>query len=407
MAPVGMRAHLAETLGASNNNNNNNLIEWIVSILSSQRTTVTMFTWKRIWRNHPARCLGEKINLVQNVSYLGVILNAKLSWKPHIKSRAAKANNCLMICRQTVDTQWGISPKTMHWIYSVKVRPVISYASTVWCAGLEKGTCKGILNTIQRKAYMAISSAFYSTPTTSLEMLVGLLPLDIHIRSVALLGMYRLRQNRLWRDAHIKDTAAHRSHVNLCNQRMQSIACLNFPGDLILPVYYPSLQYSCVIKDSADNEDCTALPWPASRMAPRRSWVRLVQGSLSSGWDVRHLKTPWMIPHHLLSRSAGNHSGSRAIVRVHGISRDWGNHLLLGQQSRHSSGLWVSGKELLSTPMHRSSPNRVHPHKHENKVDQGPCGNSWQWTSWPASKTSYREPFHRAWADNSCVILLL
>ena len=40
---------------------------------------------------------------------------------------------------------------------------------------------------------------------------------------------------------------------------MQSIACLNFPGDLILHVFYPSLPYSCVIEDSADNEDCTAL----------------------------------------------------------------------------------------------------------------------------------------------------
>ena len=64
---------------------------------------------------------------------------------------------------------------------------------------------------------MAISGAFYSTPTASLEMLVGLLPLDINVRSVALLSMYHLRQNGLWRDVHIKDTAAHYSHVNLCN----------------------------------------------------------------------------------------------------------------------------------------------------------------------------------------------
>ena len=227
--------------------------------LSARKTTATMFTWKRIWRYHPVRCLGEEISLVENVSYLGVTLNAKLSWIPHIKSRVTKANNCLMISRQTVGTQWGISHKTMRWVYSAMIRPVISYASTVWCAGLEKSTCKRLLSTIQRKACIAISGAFHSTPTASLEMLVGLLPLDIHIRSVALLSMYRLRQNGLWRDAHIKDTAAHRSHVNLCNQHMQSIACLNFLGDLILPVFYPSLPYSYVIEDSADNEDCTAL----------------------------------------------------------------------------------------------------------------------------------------------------
>ena len=31
------------------------------------------------------------------------------------------------------------------------------------------------------------------------------------------------------------------------------------PGDLISPVFYPSLPYSCVIEASANNEDCTAL----------------------------------------------------------------------------------------------------------------------------------------------------
>ena len=93
-----------------------------------------------------------------------------------------------LICRVVAGSP--VSPKTMRWINSVMVRPIISYASTVSCAGLEKGTCKGILNTIQQKACMAISGAFYSNPTASLEMLVGLLPLDIHIRSVALLSMY-------------------------------------------------------------------------------------------------------------------------------------------------------------------------------------------------------------------------
>ena len=51
--------------------------------LSARKTTATIFTWKRIWRYHPVRCLGVEINLVENVTYL----------TPHIKSRAAKANN--------------------------------------------------------------------------------------------------------------------------------------------------------------------------------------------------------------------------------------------------------------------------------------------------------------------------
>ena len=47
-------------------------------------------------------------------------------------------------------------------------------------------------------------------------------------------------------------------------------------------------------------------------------WCR---GSLSSGWDEQHLKTTWMLPNCLSSRSAGDHSGSRVIVRVHGLRK--------------------------------------------------------------------------------------
>ena len=41
-----------------------------------------MFTWKRKWNYYPLKLMGEEIQLVDRVTYLGVTLDSKLSWIP-------------------------------------------------------------------------------------------------------------------------------------------------------------------------------------------------------------------------------------------------------------------------------------------------------------------------------------
>ena len=84
--------------------------EWCETVglqLNINKTTVTMFTWQRKWIYHPVRFQGNDIMLVDNVTYLGVTLNAKLNWTKHIAERVEKANRCLAVCRQ----QMGTVPK--------------------------------------------------------------------------------------------------------------------------------------------------------------------------------------------------------------------------------------------------------------------------------------------------------
>ena len=197
--------------------------------------------------------------------YLGFTLNAKLSWTPHMESRLAKDNNCVMIFSQTIGTQLGISPKTMRWVYSAIIRPIISYVSTVWCDGLVKSTSKKILNTIQRKACVALSGAFHSAPTASLEMLVGLPPLDLH----------KMDCGEMSTSGTLLLTAVRWTCVtNTCNQ----LHVWAFRG-----IWYR--QCSTVFFHYPRNEDCPALPCSASQMSPR-SLMRLVQGFtfLRVGW---------------------------------------------------------------------------------------------------------------------------
>ena len=81
-----------------------------------------------------AKVNGEGDSVVDRVIYLGVTLDSKLSWIPHITEKSSKVNRCLLLCRKAVGQTWGLSPKVMMWIYQTMIRPIVSYAVTVWAA---------------------------------------------------------------------------------------------------------------------------------------------------------------------------------------------------------------------------------------------------------------------------------
>ena len=203
--------------------------------LSCEKTFATMFTWKRKWNYYPIVMNGQEIQLVDRVTYLGVTLDSKLSWIPHISDKSAKASRCLLMCRRAVGKTWGLSPRVMMWIYTTMIRPILTYAVTIWAAGLETRTCELKLSRLQRKACMAISAAFPGTPTVALEMLLDIPPLDSYLKGMAAIGAYRLKQAGLWRSGYIRDTMAHQSHVNWCSSFSGRFPAFAPPGDLCSP----------------------------------------------------------------------------------------------------------------------------------------------------------------------------
>ena len=227
--------------------------------ISSEKTMATMFTWKRKWRYHPLKYAGSEIGLVDRVTYLGVTLDSKLSWLPHITNRVTKANRCLFMCRRAIGSVWGLTPKVMMWVYKMMIRPIVSYASIIWGAGLETGTAKTKLSRLQRQACLAISSAYPGSPTVALEMILGLPALDLYLKGTAALGAYRLHYNNMWNDDYIRDTLAHRSHVNWCKDIKSSIRGLVLPGELVRPRLNLEINFETSTEAAEPDGDSDAL----------------------------------------------------------------------------------------------------------------------------------------------------
>jgi hypothetical protein len=69
---------------------------------------------------------NNTIQLSSEFKYLGLMLDKGLTWKKPLDRIINKAS------RGTFWRIWGLRPKVMYWIYTVIVRPIVTYAATVW-----------------------------------------------------------------------------------------------------------------------------------------------------------------------------------------------------------------------------------------------------------------------------------
>ena len=154
--------------------------------MNPRKSTIVLFTNERNILELTLPSLdGEQIPIAKEVKYLGVILDNKLPWKQHVTEKCQKAIALLWQCRRIVSSKWGISPKAMRWLYTSVIRPMLTYASSIWWPRTHIGSAVTELNHVQRLACLAITGTVRTTPTSALEVMLDLLPLDLFIKKEA------------------------------------------------------------------------------------------------------------------------------------------------------------------------------------------------------------------------------
>lgn len=141
---------------------------------------------------------GTEIQRVNVFKYLGVWFDEKLNWGKHIDFVKSKGLRTLAASRKMVNSRWGLTPKSMFWIYKQIVLPRVTYGSIVWWHAMQKEKNKTALDKIQRMALMLTTGAVRSTPTKALEALLNVTPIDIHIQECAAKSCGRLISNDIW-----------------------------------------------------------------------------------------------------------------------------------------------------------------------------------------------------------------
>ena len=182
---------------------------------------------------------GQAIEWVTSYKYLGVTIDNKLTWNPHLLNVSKKANIVMSQCRKMISKSWGLNPTICKWLYTALIRPILSYGCLVWLKAITQPSKLTILRKVQRKACLSTMNAMTSTPTASMEVMMNILPIDIHIETVAINSYLRMVRNENWKvqPGEINNKMAHANLImKLCNNI----------NDIYLPI--DNLRYKQYIK---------------------------------------------------------------------------------------------------------------------------------------------------------------
>ena len=158
-----------------------------------------------------------------------------------------------MLCRQIEGKTWGIKPSMMKWIYAAKIRPIMSYACVSWAAGLNKKYVVRTLTKVQRLACLMISSAFPSTHTGALEILLNVTSTEEFLLAEAVRGFYRITVSELWHVNPVGSFGKTKSYVDVCNEARRFFPLLQMPADRIKKTKVLERNFECQIMDNKKN----------------------------------------------------------------------------------------------------------------------------------------------------------
>ena len=143
-------------------------------------------TWNKVKMD------GKALSYSDRMKYLGVTLQRSLSWRLHVAERVQKAKKIMNLAQSVIGQKWGLNPQRSLWVYTAMARPVVLYGSVVWAAEMTDAT-KSLLRGLQRKAMLCMTNCMRSTPTAGLEVVLGILPLDLQAQQMAVKGRIRTK----------------------------------------------------------------------------------------------------------------------------------------------------------------------------------------------------------------------
>jgi hypothetical protein len=101
--------------------------------ISPHKTAIVPFTNKRILEGlGPLIINGKEFKMLDEVKYLGVILDPKLNWNQHLQKIIRKTQTNFAVVRRTCGRKWGLRLGMAHWLYTRVIRPSILYGALVW-----------------------------------------------------------------------------------------------------------------------------------------------------------------------------------------------------------------------------------------------------------------------------------
>jgi ribonuclease HI/retron-type reverse transcriptase len=172
---------------------------------SPPKTVVVLFTHKRKYNMPPPLIMeGSAIPFSNTVKYLGITLDHKLSWRPHLENKLRASKSHLLNIRNAMGKLWGLPPRMARWVFTGIVRPSLTYGALVWAKVSDCEWAIKALTRLNRLALLGMGHFRHRTPTAGLEVICDVMPLHMHIRCEAASGYVRTLQHKHFRASEME-----------------------------------------------------------------------------------------------------------------------------------------------------------------------------------------------------------
>lgn len=139
-------------------------------------------------RNPRIRLNNKQLRRSWAFKYLGVYIDPKLSFIPHVNFLCKKVKPIFQALKRTLRCVFG-HPNLLS-IYNGVVLPVVTYASEIWGHQADHSRIRRKLNEIQRSCLIAITRSYSTVSTEALCVVSNVIPLNLAVferRAISLL----------------------------------------------------------------------------------------------------------------------------------------------------------------------------------------------------------------------------
>lgn len=158
------------------------------SKFAPEKFQLTHFTRART-RHDVSQCIDTTwchIEPSPTCKYLGVTMDTKLQWKPHIEGIQRKVTKTVNALGALGNSRWGVGMLDLRKIYLGTAVPQMMYACSVWSNARDKGRAYTgqtlrTMRSLQARAARAMSGAFRATSMPALDVETFLLPIERQI----------------------------------------------------------------------------------------------------------------------------------------------------------------------------------------------------------------------------------
>jgi hypothetical protein len=137
---------------------------------------------------------NKPVQQVNNIKYLGIIIDSKLNFRDHVIHTSRKCTALLHALAKSAKQSWGIKHEELNTIYKEVILPLVLYGAPVWIDAMERKCNKIIYSRVQRLMNMKITKVYRTISYEALCILTGTIPIEINAEETATL--FRITRDR-------------------------------------------------------------------------------------------------------------------------------------------------------------------------------------------------------------------